>query len=81
MVTNIEEITEHEHEQTPAPSCGIDPSRPESWPLWMNVGEVAAVLRLSLSTIRFLHASGKLRGRKFGHQVRWQRDQVMKCEG
>ncbi len=81
MVTNIEEITEHEHEQTPAPSCGIDPSRPESWPAWLNVEELAAVLRLSISTCRYLHASGKLRGRKFGKRVRWNRDQVLACGG
>jgi len=54
----------------------INPSKPETWPLWLNAEEVCAVLRLSLSTVRSLHLCGKLRGRKFGKRVRWHRDSV-----
>jgi len=59
----------------------LDPTRPESWPLWLTCAEVMAILRLAESTIRGLHQSGKLRGRRFGKQVRWHRDQVTSYQG
>lgn len=80
MVTNIEQITETPSAapETPVPELGaLDLSRPESWPLWLDVAEVAQVLRLSVSTLRYLHSSGKLRGRKFGRRVRWHRDVIL----
>jgi excisionase family DNA binding protein len=83
MVTNIEEIPETPNQapeltapETPITST-LDPSRPESWPMWLDVNEVSQILRLSVSTLRYLNASGKMRGRKFGRRVRWRRDQIL----
>ncbi len=56
---------------------GLDPCRPETWPLWMHLGEVAAVLRLSPHTVRDLGYCGDLRTRKFGRQIRFARASVM----
>jgi excisionase family DNA binding protein len=78
MVTNIDEFpTEVETVSSmPYPVGPVDATRPESWPLWLSTVEVSQILRLSVSTIRYLHASGQLPGRKFGKQVRWHRDQI-----
>lgn len=76
MVTNIEEITKTE--TTPAPMLpGIDPCDSSTWPEWLAPEEVAAVLRLSLSTVRFLTQSAKLKSRKFGRRVRVRKTDLL----
>lgn len=54
---------------------------PSTWPIWLTLTEVAAVLRLSERTIAAIHLSGKLPGRRFGKRLRWHRDQVLKYAG
>jgi len=55
----------------------IDITDPETWPIWLDLHELAAVLRLSESTCRGLHASGKCKARKFGRRLRWHKDSVL----
>jgi len=54
----------------------LDITDPASWPLWLELREVAQVLRLHEKSIYRLHAIGKLRGRKFGGALRFHRDLV-----
>jgi len=55
----------------------IDPKNPDTWPLWISVPEVAAILRLSMSTVRQLLQSRKLRSRRFGRQLRVHRADLL----
>jgi len=55
----------------------IDPCDSSTWPEWLTPEECASVLRLSMSTIRFLTQSAKLRSRKFGRRVRVRKTDLL----
>jgi excisionase family DNA binding protein len=48
----------------------IDYKNPDTWPMWLSAPEICIVLRLSMSTVRQLLQSRKLRSRRFGKQLR-----------
>ena len=49
-----------------------------TWPTWLTCEECALILRLSLSTIRTLTQSQKLRSRKFGKRVRVLKSELLR---
>ena len=51
---------------------------PNTWPQWLTPEECALILRLSLSTIRSLTQSQKLRARRFGKRVRVMKSELMR---
>lgn len=55
----------------------FNPGDSSTWPAWITPVEATAILRLSLSTIRWLLASGKLRSRKFGKQRRIPKEALL----
>jgi len=64
--------------ETPTPTpIMLDPTDNSTWPEWMSPEEVAQALRLSMSTVRFLTQSGKLRSRKFGRRVRVRKTDLL----
>ncbi len=55
----------------------LDPKNADTWPLWLSIPEAAAVLRLSISTIRGLTQARKLRSRRFGRQLRIHKSDLL----
>ncbi len=55
----------------------FDPRDSQTWPAWITPMEATAILRLSLSTVRWLMVSGKLRSRKFGKQRRIPKEALL----
>ncbi|MBU1510723.1 helix-turn-helix domain-containing protein [Myxococcota bacterium] len=53
---------------------GLNTNDASTWPSWLTLAEVALILRLSMSTLRWLVSSGKLKSRKFGRQRRVHKD-------
>jgi excisionase family DNA binding protein len=58
-------------------TMSLDPCDSSTWPEWLTPEECAQVLRLSMSTIRFLTQSAKIKSRKFGRRVRVRKSDLL----
>ena len=60
---------------------GLDPRDPATWPAFLSLEEVAAVLRLALGTVRQLTQEKKLKARRFGRQLRVCKADLLTFQG
>ena len=55
----------------------LDPSHPETWPVWLSVDQVSQVLCLPRFTVYQLCREKKIKSKKFGKQIRVNRKDLI----
>ena len=62
---------------TTNPTPILDPSCPDSWPVWLTVDQVSQVLGLPLGTVYQLCREKRIKSKKFGKQIRINRKDLI----
>lgn len=62
--------------QAQAPKS-LDPTCPDSWPIWLSVDQAAQVLSLPRLTVYQLCRDKRIKSKKFGRQIRINRKDLI----